>query len=167
MNAPRWAARRNAILAGGTGAVLVALLMYPSSTSGRAPQATSAAGAALATVKAGADGLLVVDGPVVDTDYGPVQVQIKYREGRIELVTLLVYPRASLVDKIINDDAVKVLIGHTLIEQSAGIDTVTGATQTSTAYRTSLQAALDAAHSASPPTDNRPGHGGHSNQSTT
>lgn len=38
------------------------------------------------------------------------------------------------------------LLDETLIAQGAGIDTVSGATQTSEAYRSSFQAALDAAH---------------------
>lgn len=90
--------------------------------------------------------VLVVNGTSVDTAYGPVQVQIHVREGQIVYAAAIAYPQETLVDKAINNTAVPTLQNDTLIAQSAGIDTVSGATQTSEAYKESLQAALDAAH---------------------
>lgn len=90
--------------------------------------------------------VLVVNGTWVETAYGPVQVQIHVREGQIVFATALAYPQETLVDKAINNTAVPTLQEETLIAQGAGIDTVSGATQTSEAYKESLQAALDAAH---------------------
>lgn len=167
MSAPRWGGRRNAAAAAATGGALVALLLYPSSTSGRTGSISTPAtdGSSQATVTRGGDGVLVVDGPVVETVYGPLQVQIRYRDGRIELATATTYPQSTLVDKAINGNAIPALRDQVLIEQSAQIDTVSGATQTSEAYRTSLQAALDAADAA-PPVDPSAdaGHGGHSGE---
>ncbi|WP_293767389.1 FMN-binding protein [Sporichthya sp.] len=164
MSAPRWAVRRNAALAGATGVALVWLLLYPTSTSGRASQSqtTVADGASQAVITANSGGLLTVDGPVIATPYGPVQVRLGLRDGYIENAAAVVYPRENLVDKAINDDAVQVLQGQALIEQSSEIDTVSGATHTSAAYRESLQAALDAAHAAPPESDPGDPHGGHS-----
>lgn len=71
MSAPRWAARRNATLAAASGAALLALLLYPTSTSGTQGGGSDLADAASeAAVKADESGGLVVDGPAVDTDYG-------------------------------------------------------------------------------------------------
>lgn len=163
MSAPRWAGPRNAAFAGATGLGLVVLLLQPTSTAGAPGAAVAVDGATTtATVTPRSDGALIVRGPVIATVYGPVQVEIQYRDGIIEQIPTVVYPRASLVDKAINEPAVSTLKAYTLLEQSAQIDTVSGATQTSEGYRGSLQAALDAAHAAPPEEPTEAGHDGHS-----
>ncbi len=87
-----------------------------------------------------------VDGSVVQTRWGPVQVRISVSGGKITNVTMLQVPDSNRRDQMINDYAVPVLVSATLAAQSANVDTVSGATVTSDGYRESLQAAIDAAH---------------------
>ncbi|MDQ1687443.1 MAG: hypothetical protein QOK42_418 [Frankiaceae bacterium] len=89
-----------------------------------------------------------VNGSSADTRYGPVQVQIRVRSGRILSADAIDYPQRSGRDREINDYAIPQLDQETVDAQSANIDTVSGATYTSDGYRESLQAALDAAHRA-------------------
>ncbi|MFI1421302.1 FMN-binding protein [Streptomyces sp. NPDC020731] len=81
----------------------------------------------------------VVAGPTVDTEKGPVQVEVTLDGDRISAVRMLRQP-----DHPQTTAAVPVLIEETLQAQSADVDTVSGATVTSDGYRESLQAALDA-----------------------
>lgn len=90
----------------------------------------------------------VVNGQSVDTQYGPVQVQISIRSHRIVKATAIDYPQGSGTDQRINSYAIPQLDDETLQAQSAQIDTVSGATYTSDGYRSSLQSALDSASSA-------------------
>lgn len=90
----------------------------------------------------------VVNGSPVDTRYGPVQLQVTLRSGRIIKADAIDYPQGSDRDQQINSYAVPQLDDETVQAQSAQIDTVSGATYTSDGYRQSLQSALDAAHRA-------------------
>ncbi|MET8827980.1 FMN-binding protein [Streptomyces sp. NPDC004610] len=92
------------------------------------PSATAAGG-----------GSTVFTGPTVDTEKGPVQVEVTFDGDTISAVRMLQQP-----DHPQTEAAVPTLIEETLSAQSADIDTVSGATLTSDAYRESLQAALDA-----------------------
>jgi len=85
----------------------------------------------------------VVTGPVVPTQWGPVQVQVSLDDQTITDVTPLQYPTGNSTDDQINGYALPILIDQTLQAQSANIDMVSGATVTSTGYIQSLQAALD------------------------
>ncbi|MEU1552534.1 FMN-binding protein [Streptomyces scabiei] len=85
-----------------------------------------------------AAGSTVVKGPTVETEKGPVQVQATFRGTKITAVSMLQQP-----DHPQTEAAVPVLIEETLTAQSADIDTVSGATITSDAYRKSLQATID------------------------
>ena len=89
-----------------------------------------------------------VAGDVVQTDYGPVQVEISVRSGRIAGARALARPSGDGQTDAINRYAVPQLNQETLAAQGARIDTVSGATFTSEGYRQSLQSALDAAHRA-------------------
>ncbi|TCC08855.1 FMN-binding protein [Kribbella soli] len=91
---------------------------------------------------------VVVAGGVVDTQYGPVQVEVTVRGGRIAKARALQHPSGGGETDQINSYAVPQLDHETLAAQSANIDTVSGATFTSDGYRQSLQSALDAAHQA-------------------
>jgi uncharacterized protein with FMN-binding domain len=73
-------------------------------------------------------------------------VQLHVRGGRIGSGTAIDYPQGSGRAREINSFAIPVLQKETVDAQNARIDTVSGATYTSDGYRTSLQAALDAAH---------------------
>lgn len=132
--------------------VLVLLLGYHTSTSG----ALSTTGSAVLSQQpvgsgsggrsgATAAGSQTVTGPTVQTQWGPVQVEIVVTDGTITDVSVLQYPSGNSQDQQINQYALPVLIRETLDAQSADIDMVSGATVTSTGYLGSLQAALDQA----------------------
>ncbi|MFF7447990.1 MULTISPECIES: FMN-binding protein [unclassified Streptomyces] len=80
-----------------------------------------------------------VDGPAVNTEKGTVQVQVTFGGDKISAVRMLQQPNHPQTTA-----AVPKLIAETLQAQSADVDTVSGATITSDAYRESLQAAIDA-----------------------
>ncbi|MEV7735283.1 FMN-binding protein [Streptomyces sp. NPDC088921] len=80
-----------------------------------------------------------VDGSALSTEKGPVQVQVTFDGTKITAVKMLQQPNHPQTTA-----AVPVLVAETLEAQSADIDTVSGATITSEAYKTSLQAAIDA-----------------------
>ncbi|MEU1270741.1 FMN-binding protein [Streptomyces sp. NPDC005799] len=81
----------------------------------------------------------VVKGTTVNTDKGPVQVQVTFEGDRITAVSMLQQPNHPQTTA-----AVPKLIAETLKAQSADIDAVSGATVTSEGYKQSLQAAIDA-----------------------
>ncbi|QCD58901.1 FMN-binding protein [Streptomyces hawaiiensis] len=81
----------------------------------------------------------VVSGSTIDTEKGPVRVEVTFEGDKIASVRMLRQP-----DHPQTRAAVPQLIEETLRAQSADIDTVSGATITSDGYRESLQAALDA-----------------------
>ncbi|MFG2786483.1 FMN-binding protein [Streptomyces sp. NPDC048419] len=81
----------------------------------------------------------VVKGTTIKTEKGPVQVQVTFEGDRISAVRMLRQP-----DHPQTAAAVPKLVAETLKAQSADVDTVSGATITSDAYKTSLQAAIDA-----------------------
>ena len=84
-------------------------------------------------------------GESVQTRWGPVQVRITVKKGKITDVTAVTYPQENPRDQEINSYAVPQLRSEALAAQSASIDTVSGATYTSDGYRQSLQSALDTA----------------------
>ena len=85
-------------------------------------------------------------GDSVDTRWGPVQVQITVRNGKITASQAVVYPSGNHEDEQINSFALPVLGQEAVQSQSANIDMVSGATVTSGGYLTSLQSAIDKAH---------------------
>ncbi|MGY0488612.1 FMN-binding protein [Streptomyces sp. WG-D5] len=87
----------------------------------------------------GASSGTVVKGTTVTTEKGPVQVQVTFKGSEITAVKLLRQPNHPQTKA-----AVPKLVAATLKAQSAEVDTVTGATITSDAYKESLQAAIDA-----------------------
>ncbi len=80
-------------------------------------------------------------GQAVDTNYGPVQVQITVSDGKIT--------QANGDDEggsSIGQNAIPQLNQETVDAQSANIQAVSGATYTSQGYIQSLQQAIDSAH---------------------
>ena len=80
-----------------------------------------------------------VDGTTVNTEKGPVQVEVTFEGDRIASVRMFQQPNHPQTTA-----AVPKLIAETLQAQNADIDTVSGATITSDGYKESLQAAIDA-----------------------
>ncbi|MFF7973168.1 FMN-binding protein [Streptomyces sp. NPDC007905] len=86
-----------------------------------------------------------VTGDTIQTRWGPVQVRVTIKSGKLTEVTALNYPQDNPRDQEINGYALPQLRREALTAQSAQIDTVSGATYTSDGYRQSLQSALDSA----------------------
>jgi uncharacterized protein with FMN-binding domain len=85
-------------------------------------------------------------GDSVDTRWGPVQVRITVTGGKITTSEAVQYPQNNGRDAEINGFALPVLNQEVVQQQSASIDTVSGATVTSDGYLQSLQSAIDQAH---------------------
>ncbi|WP_416960312.1 FMN-binding protein [Streptomyces sp. Agncl-13] len=112
-----------------------------------APAASSSSGANSGTGSSGstATGTKTVTGETAQTRWGPVQVKITVKNGKITDVTAVQSPSDNPRDQEINSYALPELRREVLAAQSASIDTVSGATYTSDGYRQSLQSALDSA----------------------
>ncbi|CAL9421177.1 hypothetical protein SUDANB1_01850 [Streptomyces sp. enrichment culture] len=113
----------------------------PSHDTGSSPGPAQAAAPASApsASSSGGTATTVVSGSLVDTEKGPVRVEVTFDGDEIASVRMLRQP-----DHPQTTAAVPKLIEETLQAQSADIDTVSGATVTSDGYKESLQAALDA-----------------------
>lgn len=112
----------------------------PSSSSSTSGGATGPGGSS-----GSATGTRTLTGDSVQTRYGPVQVRVTLKNGKLTDVTAVTYPQENPRDQQINAYAIPQLTRETLTAQSADIDTVSGATYTSEGYRQSLQSALDSA----------------------
>jgi uncharacterized protein with FMN-binding domain len=88
-------------------------------------------------------GETAITGHVANTVYGPVQIQLVMRNGKVVKVAVLRQPMNTINDIRIGDFAFPKLIGETLATQTAKIDAVSGASYTSAGYIKSLQSALD------------------------
>lgn len=86
-----------------------------------------------------------VTGPSVNTRFGPVQVAAVVSNGQVTDVKTLQAPDSHRRSQQINNRALPILRQEAVAAQSSNIDSVSGATITSDAYATSLQAALDEA----------------------
>jgi uncharacterized protein with FMN-binding domain len=84
------------------------------------------------------------DGTVVNTRYGPVEVEITVANRKVTAATAIELPSGGRSGAI-SGYAAPILSGEAVTVQSAGIDLVSGATYTSEAYAQSLQSALDQA----------------------
>jgi uncharacterized protein with FMN-binding domain len=111
-----------------------------SSGSGKAGSSSSSSGSGSSSAAA-----KTVAGDEVQTIYGPIQVTITVKGGKITAVNVPVYPNGTMRDMQINSFALPQLVQETMAANSASIDGVSGATYTSQGYVSSLQSALDKA----------------------
>ena len=112
------------------------------------PRATPRPAASAAPTARSGSGALAsgtVTGQVVQTRYGPVQVQVTIAGGKISGITALQLPNDRQRSAEISQIVEPMLRSEALTAQSAQIDFVSGATYTSDAYAQSLQSALDQA----------------------
>ncbi|MFG1667079.1 FMN-binding protein [Streptomyces sp. Y7] len=109
------------------------------SGSGSGSDSGSGSGSDSGSGSGSGSGNTVVKGSTVQTEKGPVQVEVTFQGTRIASVRMLQQPNHPQTTA-----AVPQLVSETLEAQSADIDTVSGATVTSDGYKESLQAALDA-----------------------
>ncbi|MHA7223285.1 FMN-binding protein [Arthrobacter sp. RHLT1-20] len=115
----------------------------PSSrSSGTSGSTGSSTGSGAAAAKAGG----IFAGSVVQTRFGTVQVQITVTAGAISDVTALKLTDDERKSVQISNRAAPLLRAAVIKAQSAKVQTIGGATVTSVAYLSSLQAAIDAAN---------------------
>ncbi|MCH5673472.1 FMN-binding protein [Streptomyces gilvus] len=125
-----------------------ALAVPAPSSSASAPSGSGGSGGSGSSGSSGGStttGTKTVTGSTVQTRWGPVQVKITVKSGKLTDVTAVQYPTDNPRDQEINSYALPQLRSEALQAQSANIDTVSGATYTSDGYRQSLQSALDSA----------------------
>ena len=84
-------------------------------------------------------------GTSVDAYYGNVQVQVTISNDKITNVQALDYPKDRSTSVRINSRAIPILIQETISAQSANINGVSGASETSPAFKQSLTSALNQA----------------------
>jgi len=150
--------RRVILAVTGTVAGLVALLSFKSHSPSVPVAATTGTGGASSSSSSSAttvpgefrsvagpltQGETTITGKVGHTVYGPVQVQLVVKSGKIVKVAILEQPSNTIHDIQIGEFAFPKLIGETLAAQSAKIDAVSGASYTSAGYIASLQSAVD------------------------
>ncbi|WP_406042259.1 FMN-binding protein [Micromonospora sp. NBC_00898] len=125
----------------------------PSAGASRTPGTTKTTGTAKATTAAPRTttapkpSTRTVSGPTVSYKYGSLQVRITLSGTRIVDATALGMPQDG--QSGLRSDDVQARYsgtsGEVVAKQSANLNTVSGATYTSTAYKQSLQAAIDKA----------------------
>lgn len=118
----------------------------PATTPAAAAPATTATESTATTAAAGT--VAAFDGDAVPTRFGPVQVQVQVTGGVVTDVAVIQYPDRDRKSVRINARALPTLRSEALTAQDANVDTVSGATYTSTAYADSLQSAIDQARAA-------------------
>jgi uncharacterized protein with FMN-binding domain len=118
------------------------------STTTSAVSAVGTAGTAGATGTTGTTGQYkdgTYTGSVADAYYGNVQVQAIVQNGAIADVQFLQYPSDSGTSAGISQRSMPLLKTEAISVQSAKVDIISGATQTSQAFQQSLSAALEQA----------------------
>jgi uncharacterized protein with FMN-binding domain len=115
------------------------------STPGTSSPSSGTSGSGAGGGTSGSAATKTVTGAAADTMYGPVQVKITVKNGKLTAVDAVVYPQQDPRDAQINAYAVPALDREALAAGSAHIDAISGATYTSGGYISSLQSALDKA----------------------
>jgi uncharacterized protein with FMN-binding domain len=112
-------------------------------TSGTSAPTKSATAPKPAQTKPAASGVSgTFDGNSASTRWGPVQVRIVVKDGKIVAASALQSPDGDSRSKSISDQAIPYLVQETLAAQSDQISGVSGASYTSNGWFTSLQSAL-------------------------
>jgi uncharacterized protein with FMN-binding domain len=131
---------------GTTGATGTGTSGAGSSAASGSSSTTGTSGSSSSSGTSGSTASGTYKGTAVQTRFGPVQVQITVANGKITDVTALQLTNTDGKSVQISNRAAPLLRSEALAAQSASIKTISGATVTSSAYLTSLQAAIDAAH---------------------
>lgn len=115
----------------------------PAPTSTAASGTTPTPGTTSTTGSSYKDGTYT--GNVADAQWGVVQVQVVIKNGKITGVQFLQYPNERNRSIEINNYADPILVNEAIQAQSANVDIVSGATDTSNAFIQSLSNALSQA----------------------
>ena len=110
-------------------------------TAAASPKASMSAAAG----SGGSTATRTITGAVETTMYGPMQVKVTLEGQKITAVAVVQETNDGAESQQIDSFSIPKLTAETLTAQSARIDTVSGATTTSTGYIGSLQSALDQA----------------------
>src|SRR5271168_3052611 len=86
-------------------------------------------------------------GKVADAYYGNLQVEAIISGGKLTDVKFLEYPTSGAHSVQVNEEAIPTLTSEAIAAQSANVDIVSGATQSSQAFQESLSDALSQAQS--------------------
>jgi uncharacterized protein with FMN-binding domain len=115
----------------------------PTQASSTATKATKKATPANTQGPAASTGVTgTFDGNTASTRWGPVQVRIVVKDGKIVDASALQSPSGDSRSRSISQQAIPYLVQETLAAQSAQISGVGGASYTSNGWYTSLQSAL-------------------------
>jgi uncharacterized protein with FMN-binding domain len=131
--------RRTAVFVTATALAMLAIMITKAGVKANADSTTTA------TIVRSSNGTTVVTGPQVVLAHGIVQVRATLDNGRIVDVDALSIPHDNPHSWDGGTAAAVKLRTEVLTKQSANVNIVSGATYTSHAYMSSLQAALDAA----------------------
>ena len=115
----------------------------PRMSSAASPKASARASASAGS--GGSTATRTITGAVETTMYGPMQVKVTLEGQKITNVAVVQETNDGQESQQIDSFSIPKLTAETLSAQSARIDTVSGATQTSDGYIGSLQSALDQA----------------------
>ncbi len=107
------------------------------------PQSTPPATSPAQNGKPPVAGSRTFTGTVSWNEFGPVEVQITVVDGKVIDSQALQYPTDHRRSQRISDFSIPILNQEAITAQSAAIDTVSGATYTSSSYAESLQSAID------------------------
>jgi len=102
---------------------------------------TPASAIPLTPASTGSTSIRKIAGSTIQTQFGPVQVQITVQGTKIIAARALQTPRGG-TSSMINQQAVPYLIQQTLAAQSGNVQGVSGATYTSDGWARSLQSAV-------------------------
>ena len=84
-------------------------------------------------------------GTAIDTGFGDIKVQITVQDKKIIKSDAIAYPNAEQRDLDLSKSSVPKLNAAAVEKQSAKLDIISGATETSEGYAKSLQSAIDQA----------------------
>src|SRR3954453_14963855 len=121
----------------------VATATTPTTTTATTPTTTTAPTTATTGSSTSSAVSGTATGDSIDTQYGPVQVRVTVKDGKITDIQGLVHTGNDPRSTQISSSAEPTLKQEALSAQSADIDAVSGATFTSAGYAQSLQSALD------------------------
>ena len=127
--------------ASGSSAAMKSTSASSSGSSGAGSSGSSGSSASSGSSSTAVSG--TATGDAIDTQYGPVQVKVTVKDGKIADIQGVVLTGNDPRSAEISASAEPTLKQEALSTQSADIDAVSGATFTSAGYAQSLQSALD------------------------
>lgn len=152
---PRGSLRRAFLLAAGTVTGVIMVLSYRTPSSDVTPLGSAQSGGVTHSASGNTAGnsstgrasttsaARTVTGSMVNTQFGPVQVQVTAQDGQVTDVQAVALPHGDGRSAQISQYAGPQLLKQAMAAQSAGIDGVAGASYTSQGFRQSLQSALN------------------------